>query len=177
MKHFIFIILFSLTIITVKAQTETGDRLSFAVTFGTGISMMSTSSSTPFTGQVLGYYNLTDRWSCGVGIGLSFYEKMLIPVYGDIKFQIGRERKFTPYAEWAMGYSFAPSKEANGGVFMNPSIGIQFPLKNRMKLQLAIGYESQKLEQLKKQTDNYFLKEFEEKLSHNNISLKIGLIF
>lgn len=176
MKRIVFIILFSIVMITVKAQTVNEKRISYATTAGTGISM-STPSSTPFTWQVLGYYNLTERWSIGVGTGLSFYEKMLIPVYGDVRFQIGRERKFTPYAEFAIGYSFAPSSDANGGFFMNPSIGIQYPLKNKMKLQLAIGYEAQELERLKKQTDSYFHKEFEEQLSHHSISFKIGLRF
>lgn len=179
MKRFIFIILLCIAVSSVKAQTNgesKESKISFATTIGTGLSM-STPSSTPFTWQVLGYYKLTDRWSAGVGTGLSFYEKTLIPVYGSIRFQIGRERKFTPYAECATGYSFAPSDNANGGYFMNPSIGIQYPLKNKMKLQLAVGYELQELERLKKHTDNFFLKEFEEKLSHHSISFKIGLRF
>lgn len=176
MKRFIFIILLCIAVSSVKAQTNGESKISFATTIGTGLSM-STPSSTPFTWQVLGYYKLTDRWSAGAGTGLSFYEKTLIPVYGSIRFQIGRERKFTPYAECATGYSFAPSDNANGGYFMNPSIGIQYPLKNKMKLQLAVGYELQELERLKKHTDNFFLKEFEEKLSHHSISFKIGLRF
>ena len=176
MKRFIFILLLCIAFNSAKAQTNSESKISYATTVGTGISM-STPSSTPFTWQVLGYYNLTERWSIGAGTGLSFYEKMLIPVYGDVRFQIGRERKFTPYAEFAIGYSFAPSSDANGGFFMNPSIGIQYPLKNKMKLQLAIGYEAQELERLKKQTDSYFHKEFEEQLSHHSISFKIGLRF
>lgn len=177
MKRLIFIILLSITVISVKAQNTFKDKISFATTVGTGLPMMSTPAYTPFTWQVLGYYNLTERWSVGAGTGLSFYEKMLIPVYGDVRFQIGKERKFTPYVECAAGYSFAPSGNANGGFFMNPSIGIQYPLKNKMKLQLAVGYELQELERLKQHTDNYFLKEFEEQLSHHSISFKIGLRF
>ena len=60
---------------------------------------------------------------------------------------------------------------------MNPSIGVQYPLKNNMKLQLAIGYEFQELDRLKKQTDGYFHKEFEEQLSHHSISVRLGLSF
>jgi len=109
-----------------------------------------------------------------IGTGLSMSTPSSTPF---IRFQIGRERKFTPYAEYATGYSFAPSGNTNGGFFMNPSIGIQYPLKNKMKLQLAVGYELQELERLKRHTDNYFLKEFEEQLSHHSISFKIGLRF
>ncbi|MDR1200746.1 MAG: hypothetical protein LBL58_03815 [Tannerellaceae bacterium] len=174
MKRFIFIV--CITVISAKAQTGDESKISFATTVGTGLSM-SEPSSIPFTWQVLGYYNLTDRWAAGIGTGLSFYEKMLIPMYGDIRFQMGRERKLTPYAELGVGYSFAIVSNTNGGFFMNPSIGIQYPLKNKMKLQLAIGYELQELERLKKHTDNYFLKEFEEQLSHHSISFKAGLRF
>lgn len=176
MKRIFFSILLSITVLGVKAQNIFVEKISFATTVGTGLSM-STPSSTPFTWQVLGYYNLSDRWAFGVGTGLSFYEKMLIPMFGDVRFQIGRERKITPIAEFAMGYSFASSSSANGGFFMNPSIGIQYPLKNKMKLQLALGYELQELERLKKQTDSYFHKEFAEELSHHTISAKLGLRF
>ncbi|MDD2437283.1 MAG: hypothetical protein PHX50_00670 [Massilibacteroides sp.] len=176
MKRFIFIVLLCVAVSSTKAQTSEKSKLSFATTIGTGLSM-STPASTPFTWQVLGYLSLTERWSVGAGTGLSFYEKSLIPVYGDIRFQIGRERKVTPYTECVAGYSFSPSGNAKGGFIMNPSIGIQYPLKNKMKLQLAVGYELQELRQLKKHTDNYFLKEFEEQLSHHSISFKIGLKF
>lgn len=177
MKYLILIILFSLAAAFTKAQTVNNERkFSFATTIGTGLSV-SVPSSTPATWQALGYYNLTERWSVGAGTGLSFYEKMLIPVFGDIRFQIGRTRKFTPYAELGVGYSFAPSDNANGGFFMNPSFGFQYPLKNRMKLQLAVGYEMQELERLRRHADNYFEKEFAEKLSHHSVSIKLGLKF
>lgn len=134
-------------------------------------------SSIPFTWQILGIYNLTERWLVGTGTGLSFYEKMLIPVFGDVRFQIGQTRKFTPYAEFGVEYAFAPHSDAKGGFFMNPSIGMQYPLKNRMRLQLAVGYELQKLERLKTQTDGYFRKEFTEKMSHHSIAIKLGFLF
>lgn len=176
MRRTIGILLLSLAAVTVKAQAGSRDTISFATTVGTGISM-STPSSTPFSWQVLGYYNLTERWALGVGTGLSFYEKTLIPLFGDVKFQIGRTRKFTPYVECGVGYSFAPSREAHGGFFMNPSFGIQYPLKHKMKLQFAVGYETQDMKRLKKQTDAYFLKQFEEELGHQSITVKLGLSF
>lgn len=177
MKNLIFIVLISLSVITAKAQTKEKEcKLSFSTTIGSGLSI-STPSKTPFTGQVLGHYRLTEKWYIGAGTGLSLYEKMLIPVFGDVKFRIGRIRKVTPYAELGMGYAFAPDRNVNGGFFMNPSFGIQYSLKNRMKLQFAIGYELQELERLKKHADDYFAKEFAEKLNHHSISLKLGFIF
>ena len=177
MKRSIFIILLSFVIITTKSQTyKNGNKILFATTFGRGIPVMDKPAEMSFTWQMLGYYNLTERWSLGAGTGLSFYEKMLIPMFGNIKFQIGPVRKITPYVELGTGYAFAPSNNANGGFFMNPSFGIQYPLKNKLKLQFAIGAELQKLERLKTQTDNNFRKEFTERLNHHAFSLKIGLI-
>lgn len=178
MKQLIFIILLSITMVNVRAQNSNNNenKFSFVTTVGTSLPM-DEPSTTPFTWQVLGYYNITDRWAVGAGTGLSFYEKMLIPIHGNVRYQIGKERRFTPYAELAIGYSLAPSSDANGGIFVNPSIGVQYPLKNKMKLQLAVGYELQKLERLKTQTDSYFLKEFEEQLNHHSISFRIGLKF
>lgn len=46
-----------------------------------------------------------------------------------------------------------------------------------MKLQLAVGYESQGMKRLKKQADSYFSKEFEEQLGHQSISIKLGFCF
>jgi hypothetical protein len=177
MRSFIFIILFGFTAIAINAQNENKKcKYSFASTIGTAIPA-TTPSSTPFTWQVLGYYNLTERWAAGVGTGLSFYEKALIPLFGDVKFQIGRTRKFTPYTELGIGYSFAPENDANGGSFINPSFGIRYALKNDMKIQFAVGYELQELERLKEQTDDYYIKEFSEKLTHHSVSLKLGVIF
>ena len=174
MKKILFVLMCSLLLVSAIAQNE--NKIFFAATAGTGISI-GVPSYTPFTWQVSGYYHLTERWLVGAGTGLSFYEKLLIPLYGDVKYQIGKTRTITPYAELGMGYSFAPNDEANGGLLMNPSVGIQYPLKNRMKLQLAVGYELQKLERLKKHSDSYFTKEFAEKLRHHAISIKLGLCF
>ncbi|MFT4071223.1 MAG: hypothetical protein QM654_04800 [Dysgonamonadaceae bacterium] len=176
MKHLIFIILLSLAAISTEAQTVFKEKITFTTSIGSGLSM-STPSSSLFTWQVMGHYALSDKWLAGAGTGLSSYEKMLIPLYGDVRFQIGRERKLTPFAELAMGYSFAPAKDANGGVFANPSFGMQFPLKNKNKLQLSIGYQLQALERVKTHTDNYLSEEFEEKLNHQSISFKFGLRF
>ena len=165
------------TLLAAHAQTDRqACRISYATTLGTGLSM-STPSSTPFTWQVLGYYNLTDRWAIGAGTGLSFYEKTLIPLFGDVRFQLGKTRRFTPYAELGVGYAFAPQRKVNGGFFINPSIGVQYPLTGKMKLQLAVGYELQEFERLKSQTDASFSKEFVEQLSHHSLSFRLGLRF
>lgn len=173
-KIFLTLIVLFAVVTGVKAQNT--DRFSFATTIGTGIPM-SAPASTPFEWQVLGYYNLNGRFSAGIGIGVSVYEKALIPLFADVKFHIIKPRKFTPYLECGAGYSFSPDKNANGGFYLNPSVGVQWAVCTKMKLLFAIGYEMQKYERLKSHSNPYFEAEFKEQLSHNSISIRVGVLF
>ena len=174
MKKTVLIIITVLAVSTVKAQIT--ERLTFATSIGTGVSM-NVPAITPFTWQVSGYYNLNERFSAGIGTGLSCYEKTLIPLFADVRFNITKPRKFTPYLTCSGGYGFAPGKNANGGIYLNPSLGLQYSMDGNKKLFLAVGYELQKFERLKKYESSYFNAEFKEQLSHNSLSLKIGFMF
>jgi len=148
----------------------------YTTTIGTGIAV-NEPSYTPFLFHVLGYYPLGHRFSAGVGTGLSFYETMLIPLFADVKFAITQPQKIIPYVECGGGYAFAPNKNANGGLYLNSSVGVQYALSDNLKLQLAAGYELQKLERLKKHTNQYFTAGFAERLNHHILSLKVGIVF
>lgn len=174
MKKIILLIIASCTVAMATAQKR--EHFTFATSIGTGIDM-SEPAATPFTWQVLGYYAINKRFSVGIGTGLSIYEKALIPLFANAKFTITKPRKFTPYIECGVGYSFAPDKNANGGFYLNPSIGIQYSVCGDKKLFFALGYESQKLERVKAEEQPLHTVEFAEKLSHNAISVKIGFIF
>lgn len=175
MRKIIFALLVAiLTTIGTKAQQS--QQLTFSTTIGTGIPMNSP-GSVPFSWQVTGHYTIHERFSIGIGTGLSLYEKTIIPLFADAKFTLIKPRKFTPYVECAAGYGFAPGKSANGGIFLNPSVGIQHRVFGNKQLFLAIGYELQKLERLKKQEQSLFIAEFAEKLNHSSISMKIGFVF
>ena len=155
---------------------QTAERFSYAAVIGTGIAM-NEPAHTPFTVHVLGYYNISERFSAGVGTGLSFYEIMLIPLFADAKFALTQPGKFTPFVECGGGYAFATGANAHGGLFFNPSAGIQYALTNKMKLQFSAGYELQKLGRLKEYANEYITVGFMEKLNHNSISIKVGVVF
>ena len=172
-KIFIFVIPF----VAFCAKGQTSERIfTYATTIGTGIAM-NEPSATPFIWQVLGYYNINRRFSAEIGTGLSYYEMALIPVFAGTKMAITQPHRFTPFVECAGGYAFAPNKNINGGIYFNPSLGLQYALPNRMKLQLAVGYELQKTERLKELTNEYFVVEFTEKLSYQSLSIKVGILF
>lgn len=174
MKKIIFLIIASCTVLTVKAQRT--ERIGFATSIGTGIAV-SEPALTPFTWQVLGCYAINKRFSVGAGTGVSIYEKTLIPLIANVKFAIMKPRKFTPYIECGVGYSFVLDNNANGGFYLNPSIGMQYSICRNKKLFFGLGYELQKLERIITQEQSLFIAEFAEKLRHNSISIKIGVIF
>ena len=65
----------------------------------------------------------------------------------------------------------------NGGFYLSPSVGAQVKLTQKLKMNIALGYEIQQLERLKQRTDEYFHTEFKEELSHHSITLKVGLTY
>lgn len=158
-----------------SASGQKGEQcFSYSTSLGTGIAM-SEPSFTPFLWQVAGHYHLNRRLSVGAGTGISVYEKALIPLYASVQFSILKPKKLTPYLECNVGTAFAPDKEANGGFYLSPSLGVRWMISQKLKLHFSVGYELQELERLKKHTDSYFAKEFKEELSHHSISFKVGV--
>lgn len=174
MKKIILLIMASCTFAVATAQQTEGFTLATSV--GTGIDL-NEPAATPFTWQVVGYYTIGKRLSAGIGTGLAIYEKALVPLFADAKFLILKPGKFTPYIECSVGYGLAPGKNAKGGFYLNPSVGVAYSIGEGKKLFLALGYESQKLERLKRQKQSLFKAEFAEKLSHHSISIKTGILF
>lgn len=174
MRKILFTLIFVITSVTLNAQLP--ERIHLSTSIGTGISM-SAPASTPFTWQVQGHYEINNRFSAGIGSGISIYEKTLIPLFADVQFAIIKPRKLTPYLECSIGYSFAPNKNTNGGFYLNPSVGIQYKIHSKMQLFFALGYELQKLERLKRYENSLLITEFAEKLDHNSISVKIGVTY
>lgn len=175
MKTKIGILILTLAATTAFAQTSV-DRFSYAATLGTGIPM-DVPSKTPFIGHLLGYYKVSSRWAVGAGTGLAVYEKTLLPLFATAKFQITKPKLFTPYVECGVGYSFALSKNTNGGFYWSPTLGTEVALSPHLKLLVGLGYEFQALERLKTHQDNYFSTAFQEHLNHHTIALKVGIAF
>lgn len=174
MKKIILLIIACCTAAMATAQQT--ERISFATSIGTGIDM-NEPATTPFSWQVLAHYAISKRFSAGIGTGLSIYEKALIPLFANVKYAIAKPRKFTPFVECSIGYGFAPDKNANGGFYLNPAVGLQYSVCRNKKLFLALGYESQMLERVKRQEQLLFKAKFVERLRHNAISIKIGVMF
>ena len=151
-------------------------RFSCSASVGTGFGL-TRPSSVPVVWRVTGHYNVSRRFSVGAGTGVSCYEKTLVPLFADAKFLLMRRRSFTPYAGCAAGYAFAPRRDANGGLLLNPELGVQYALRCGVHLFFAAGYELQRLERLRKYEGRWFSAEFAEQLSHGTLLLKVGVLF
>lgn len=176
MRHLmIFLIVLSVSILTTTGQ-NLREKVSYTNYFGTGISM-NHPSCTPFSWQILAHYSIGNRWKIGAGTGVSVYEKALIPLYASAQFDLTTPRKFTPYIIGNIGGAFAPAKEAKGGFYFSPAIGVQLKVSQIVRLNFAIGYELQGLKQVKKYTNEYFKATFEEQLKHHTVTFKVGVTY
>lgn len=175
MKRILLVSIFVFIVTLTYGQTES-PRFSYSTTIGTGLAM-STPSKTPFSWQVLGYYNITPRWAVGAGTGISIYEKPLLPLFANVKFRIIKPVKWTPYIECGAGYSLPLAKKSHGGFYLSPTIGVEYAAFEKARFLFGIGYEWQELERSKSYQDNYFTSEFQEKLSHHSLAFKIGVVF
>lgn len=174
MKQLLFTVML-LTTLTATLQAQAQERaFTYTTRIGTAIAL-NEPACTPFLWQALAHYNLGQRFAIGAGTGVSIYEKTLIPLYGSVQFNLLKPRKLTPYIECNAGGAFATDKEVNGGFYLSPAIGMRIRLSQKLKLDLAIGYESQKLERVKEHTDTHFATEFKEKLNHHSITFKAGI--
>lgn len=174
MKRSFSIIILFFALLTINAQQEKSISLVSDISISKAISVP---SYTPFEWHAAGLYNLNDHLALGAGTGLAFYEKTLVPVYGDIKYVFSRRHSLMPYVEYQIGYGLNFASKSNGGLYMNPSFGIQHSINNKMALTFSVGYEIQNLERLKTYENEFYESEFAEKLNHSSISFRIGLVF
>lgn len=158
------------------AQAQPDRRFGGTVSLGTAIAL-SEPARTPFTGRIAGYYNLGGRLAVGAGTGLAVYEKVLVPVFGEVRFLLTRPRRFTPYLSCGAGYAFAPAKDANGGFCLYPCIGVRYARSGNGTWFFAVGYERQALERLKRYRNDLFTAEFVERLRHHAVSFTLGFGF
>lgn len=174
MKKISLIFVSVLLCCTVKAQTDR--HFIFTAAAGTAIPFGKPASA-PFTWQLAAHYPFGERFSAGVGTGLSFYEKPVIPLFAEARFDLLKPRKLTPYIAAGIGYGFVPSDEANGGLYLHPAIGVRYTFRKNLQFLLSAGYEMQKLERRKEYESAFFCAGWKEKLHHNSLSIRAGLAF
>lgn len=122
-------------------------------------------------------YGLNPRLMCGVGAGISRYDKTLVPLFADLQWSVARPRQFTPFVEARVGYSFAPSPSATGGSNLGLGFGTSFCLSDAHRIYASVGYEYQHFSQLKTFESAVVRSRFVEKIGHNALSATVGFQF
>ena len=149
-------------------------KITFSTELGRNIGM-SVPAADAYTFQVSGFYNITGRFAAGIGTGGVFYEKGMMPVLGCMKYTLLKPGKVTPFVRCDGGYGFYLGRDGNGGVLVNPSLGVSWRINSKVALFVAAGYGLQKRERLRVFDTEQFRCQFAEKLSHSQITIKIGV--
>ena len=108
--------------------------------------------------DMINSYKFNDYFSLGVGAGirqLVDYTGALFPIYADFKISAVQENSSYPFVSFGTGYSIASDEYiTNGGLFIKPTLGWNFKIKQSNCLIVAIEYESQKVEVSNKHKTN-----------------------
>ncbi len=146
----------------------------------------------PFTLMNISGWQFKNRFSAGLGTGVEFWSETYLPVVADIRYYLQRQ-SVNPFFGIQVGYSFALDKpdmqyvydstpvwrggtgstlemKANGGLLINPSVGICTSLNENMALTFSAGYRFMRHRYSRE--DNYKID-----IDYNRLSIKIGLIF
>ena len=127
-------------------------------------------------------YQLTERFSGGIGVGYVFYHDPadLVPVYFDVIYHLG-EGDITPYAQLKTGYSFSIFRNEDimadrhrGGFLLNPALGLQARGQNGRGAYFSAGFN---LDETSWDHEIFGNRIITEKISYRRISFGFGFIF
>jgi len=98
-----------------------------------------------------------NNWHFGLGTGIDYYELTSVPVYSDVRYHFGKEKKAFAYAN--LGYNFhwkestegrvyimpPPNSTVKGGLYTDLGIGYNIGLGKNQSLALSIGFSVKQL--------------------------------
>ena len=145
----------------------------------------------PFSLMNISGWQFKNRLSVGGGTGVEMMSESYLPVVADIRYHIQREG-YHPFFGIQGGYSFALDKpdqqyvysysnvwrpaaqalkmSAIGGALVNPFVGINTSINDKLALNLSLGYRIMRHRYSRE--DNYKID-----VDYNRLSVKIGLVF
>jgi hypothetical protein len=127
----------------------------------------------------------------GLGIGYEHYNWGVIPIFVQSHYMLGSE-KLQPFGSFKIGYSFPAEKpqesdyynpitKYNGGIMLNPEVGIKISTGRSSSLLISLGYHFQQLSKNENPVSpwSYMLYDYERVIHTdiNRVSFRIGFIF
>jgi hypothetical protein len=128
-------------------------------------------------------YGFSSRYLVGGGIGVEFFETLMLPLYIESRCIVSRN-KLSPYLNLKAGYSFSledpvsywgESYNSTGGYLYGTGIGAMIWINNRNAIEINIQYRYQDIKTIRTiewsdQTTTITTK-------YNRLELKLGLLF
>ena len=110
--------------------------------------------------NIINGYQVNPNFSLGIGTGLRYYfdaEVALIPIFADFRGNLLIDSKISPYISLGIGYSFdATNSFERAGFMMSPNLGVCFKVSEKSAMNIALGYEMQKMDFYLTDSYDYF---------------------
>jgi hypothetical protein len=82
----------------------------------------------------------------GIGVGFDIYKfASYIPLTLDIRYYVLKS-EITPFVEAAAGHSFGFQSHAEGGLVLNPALGLKVLMSSSAAFNFSIGYRQQQID-------------------------------
>ena len=93
-------------------------------------------------------YHLNPNWMVGIGMGIDgYFPEALTPIYLEGRYYL-KQSSLSPYARLAAGYASAipnwQTVSANGGIYLNPGVGVRFGSRSKVHFTFDFGLKLQK---------------------------------
>lgn len=129
-------------------------------------------------------HQFKNYFAIGGGFGVDLYDDVLMPVFLDIRGNLGKGN-LTPYYALDLGYSFPLGKwlnndefsnanNAKGGKFIYPAIGLKFATRSSLAFQMDVGYNFQQNE---RDLNLWWGNNSVEKIWYKSLAIRMGINF
>jgi hypothetical protein len=143
-------------------------------------------------------FKINKHWSAGAGVGFEIFDSFLFPLFGEFRYTLSKKR-ISPFATLKGGYAFGnfgikhvddlylnwppyyiqnAGTRHDGGVMLNPEMGIKLPMdeNNDLLITAAFRYQEKK-SVVRKDYENGQFEEWEHREYLNRLSIGVAILF
>lgn len=144
-------------------------------------------ASTNFTMQTFNGIEIYKNWAIGATVGVDWYSAyQILPVSLGIRKPIGNNplsKSIQPFLGIDAGYGLTwlsdklPNQTIDGGVNLNPQIGLLIPTGGNAKFTLSVGYKHNRVKSFQNQGTEEFPSIMENVMKFNRMVVRLGITF
>jgi hypothetical protein len=143
-----------------------------------GLGLDNYSSNTSFGLQTINGYTSNSITFIGLGVGFDYVTNNLnkikitfVPLFANNRINISKGF-VAPFVSFSGGYIFGTDKYNQGGLLINPDLGIRFLTSNQSSINISFGYKY-----FENTYTSSFYKNYSQKARPGFISIKLGASF